>query len=80
MSDPSQCGITIVDVEPDAPVGEESVDYRGWEVFYDGSGAYTAVMGDGRWVAYKGGCDLGALEVSSSTWSGVLNEIDAADD
>jgi hypothetical protein len=67
-------------VRPSEPTGNETVDYRGWEVSYDGDGAYTAVFGDGRWTAYKGGCDLGAPCVDAPTFVGCLDEIDEQED
>lgn len=61
---------------PNEPAGEDTVYYRGWEASYDGLGSYAAVFGDGRWVSYKGGCDLGAPEVTASTWKQLLELID----
>ena len=75
--DPGPCQCTGDPMRrPAEPDGEATVWYRGWEVSYDGQSAYAAVFGDGRWTAYKGGCDLGAPEVRASSYQACLDAID----
>lgn len=62
-------------IRPAEPVGKHIVWYRGWEVAHDEGEFY---FGKNGWLAHKGGCDLDAPEVSSATYSGVLDEIDEA--
>lgn len=58
-------------VEPE--IGH-TVWYRGWEIsFYDDAEFWT---GNG-WQAYKGGADLDAPNVSASTFTDLIEEIDA---
>jgi len=59
------------------PEREDCVWYRGWEVSYEFASEHWTGNG---WRAYKGGCDLGAREVSSGTYQGCLDEIDEAED
>jgi hypothetical protein len=59
------------------PYGEGDVWYRGWEAGWDRLRDHYTGSG---YVAYKGGCDLDAQEVSSGTWKGLLDEIDAMED
>lgn len=59
---------------PDEPSKDDIVWYRGWECSYDPTAAYWTPEG---WLAYKGGCDLDALQISACTWLDLLDEIDA---
>lgn len=61
---------------PKEPDGEAVVWYRGWEAAYDPDMAFWTTE---KFRAYKGGADLCAPEVSSSTWEGLLDEIDDAE-
>lgn len=58
---------------PQQPEKEDLVWYLGWEAGYDWQHEYYT--GEG-YVAYKGGCDLGAPKVSAGTWEGLLEEIE----
>ena len=64
---------------PVEPVDGALVWYRGWEVGFDYMAARWSA---GGWLAYYGGCDLGAPNVSGRTFDDCLDEIDAecADD
>ncbi len=62
---------------PALPMGEAHVWYRGWEVGYSHHAAYWS--GEG-WIAYKGGCDLGAPEVRSASYVQCLHAIDDEED
>lgn len=62
---------------PECPPGEDVVRYRGWEGGYSWASEYWA--GEG-YVAYRGGCDLGAREVRAGTWSAMLDLIDDEED
>lgn len=67
-----------IDIDrPDVPHGEDTVWYRGWEAGYEFQLEYWT---GGGYRAYKGGADLDAREVTSSTWAGLLDEIDEAED
>lgn len=60
---------------PEPQSGE--VWYRGWEAGYEEMHArYTQES----FVAYKGGADLDAPQVSGKTWEALLDEIDAQED
>lgn len=61
------------DVRPSQPEGETLVWYRGWEAGYDWQ--HEHYTGEG-YVAYKGGCDLGAPKLSAGLWEDLLTEID----
>lgn len=67
----------VVQVRPPEPQGTTCVWYRGWEVGWDHDAAFWGGTG---WRAYKGGCDLDALEVMSETYQGCLDEIDEQED
>lgn len=58
---------------PQEPKGTDSVWYRGWEAGYDDMAARYV---PDYWIAYKGGCDLDAPQLSASTFIALLDEID----
>lgn len=59
---------------PSEPTGGDDVWYVGWECSWsDMTYDYTKE----GWVAYRGGADLGAPTVTSSTWEGLLDAIDS---
>lgn len=62
---------------PAEPHGEDVVWYRGWEAGWEQMLEFFT--GEG-FRAYKGGCDLGAPNVSAGTWSGLLDAIDEEED
>jgi len=62
---------------PKEPCALDHVRYRGWEVGWSSTSEYWC--GEG-WIAYKGGCDLGAPEVRASTYQSCLDEIDNEED
>jgi hypothetical protein len=64
-------------VRPEMPEGETDVWYRGWEVGWDQAREHWTGAG---YVAYKGGCDLGAPELTSGSWAGILDAIDDEED
>lgn len=66
-----------VEARPAAPSGTDNVWYRGWEVGYDADADFWSNEG---WIAYKGGCDLGAPEVRSATYEACLDLIDDEED
>lgn len=62
---------------PDEPeVGASDVWYRGWECGYN---IDAALWGAEGWMAYLGGADVDAVQVSGRTWTALLDEIDAHD-
>ena len=64
-------------MRPPQPEGEDCVWYRGWEVGY---GHDAVVWSKYGWMAYKGGCDLDAPSVCSTTYEGCLDAIDDEED
>lgn len=60
-------------VRPSEPAGDACVWYRGWEAGWSMDREFWTGAG---YVAYKGGADIGAREVSASTWNGLLDEIE----
>lgn len=62
---------------PPMPHGEDVVWYRGWEAGWEQQLEYYTSSG---YRAYKGGCDLDALSVTASTWTGLLDAIDEKED
>lgn len=58
---------------PAQPGLTDHVWYRGWEVGYSRDADFWSNEG---WIAYKGGCDLGAPEVRSGTYEACLDLID----
>lgn len=57
---------------PEAKFGED-VWYRGWEAGQDDMAMkYT----EESWIAYKGGCDLGAPKIRAKSWAELLEMID----
>lgn len=60
-------------IRPQMPIGEADVWYRGWEVGWDQQREFYS--GEG-YVAYKGGCDLDAPQLTSGSWVGILDAID----
>lgn len=68
------CDAAVINkVRPPEPPAGTSVWYRGWEASYEPDRAHWT--GDG-YVAYKGGCDLDALQAHGSTWAGLLEAVD----
>ena len=62
---------------PDEPeVGASDVWYRGWECGYN---IDAALWGAEGWMAYLGGADVDAVQVSGRTWTALLDEIDDHD-
>lgn len=64
-------------IRPAMPVGEADVWYRGWEVGWDGG---LACYSSEAWVAYKGGCDLDAPQLTAASWTEILDAIDDEED
>lgn len=62
---------------PEPTHDAKPVWYRGWEISWDAESYHWTQIG---WRAYKGGCDLGAQEVSGLCYADVLDEIDAEED
>lgn len=62
---------------PKEPAKNDVVWYRDWECHYVAEAGY---WGGEPWVAYKGGADYEAPQVSSKTWDGLLDEVDAEED
>jgi len=66
-----------VTVKPTEPAGNSSAWYRGWEISFDDQAA--AWVGEG-WRAYKGGCDIGASQLSAQTFNLIVTAIDDEED
>lgn len=62
---------------PAEPAKNDVIWYRNWECWYVSEAGYWGV---GPWVAYKGGADVDAPQVSSKTWTELLDEIDVEED
>jgi hypothetical protein len=71
------CGQLIPEPRPDHPGYKDHVRYRGWKIGWSHESYYWA---DEGWVAYKGGCDLGAPELRCATFGGMLDAIDDEED
>lgn len=67
----------IQKVHPPEPKAGTDVRYRGWECSYDPDRAHWT--GEG-YVAYKGGCDLGAPQTTGATWDALLSNVDDEED
>lgn len=64
-------------IRPAEPYGDKCVWYRGWELGYSFESEYWG--GEG-WIAYKGGCDLGAPEIRAGRYVLALDAIDDEED
>lgn len=62
---------------PKEPDGEAVVWYRGWEAGWEQMLDFWTGQG---YRAYKGGADLGALNVTAGTWTDLLDAIDEEED
>lgn len=66
-----------LEARPAEPKGDGNAWYRGWEAGYEPERGNWVTDG---FVAYKGGCDLDAPQVSAATWAALLDEIDDQED